>query len=100
MTNENAKERIGYMINHTSCFEDTCDGECEKCVEAYKKAFEALEKRIPIKPIDGYIYGKEPKCPACMSIIPTYEKDGDDFYSDFCNCGQHIDWSNEDDEEN
>ena len=67
---------------------------------AYGMAIQALEKQIPKKPTydgdgyapDGTFVWDEWICPCCGT---KYEVDYDEH--DFCpNCGQKIDWSDED----
>ncbi len=67
---------------------------------AYGMAIQALEKQIPKKPTydgdgyapDGTFVWDEWICPCCGT---RYEVDYDEH--DFCpNCGQKIDWSDED----
>ena len=60
--------------------------------EAFCKAFEALEKQIPKKPIireaeDSFGYVKHILCPNCEKVDFGYERPC------FCkHCGQAIDW--------
>lgn len=74
----------------------------EKCVEAHKLAFKALEKQIPKKPIQkndvNFKEGKCFYCPNCKGSLATNE---DDTYYNYwlshCNnCGQAIDWGDGD----
>ena len=63
-----------------------------KRFEAFCKAFEALEKQIPKKPIireaeDSFGYVKYILCPNCEEVDFGYERPC------FCKlCGQAIDW--------
>ena len=68
-------------------------------IEAIQIAIQALEKQIPKKPTyegdgyapDGTFVFDEWLCPCCGK---RYEVDYDDY--DYCpNCGQKIDWSDE-----
>ena len=70
-----------------------------KEIEAYAMAIKALEKQIPKKPTyegdgyapDGTFVWDEWLCPCCEK---RYEVDYDDY--DYCpNCGQKLDWSDE-----
>lgn len=63
-------------------------------LEAMRLAKEALEKQIPKKPIGDLDSVPHYRCPYCNRAVKLYENDrGFDFCPD---CGQHIDW-NEDD---
>lgn len=71
----------------------------QKRAEALDVAIRALEKQIPKKPTyegdgyapDGTFVWDEWICPCCET---RYEVDYDDY--DYCpNCGQKIDWSDE-----
>lgn len=75
--------------------------ECERHNAVIVMAIKALEKRVPKQPDlegdgyddDGEIIFDEWLCPCCET---RYEVDYDDYK--FCpNCGQAIDWSDEDD---
>ena len=73
----------------------------DKEISAIEMAMEALEKQIPKKPYlegdgyaDGYLVYDTWICPHCEK---HYEVDYDDY--DYCpNCGQKIDWSEQNDE--
>lgn len=78
---------------------------CEECVNYYKcgrtkmddmkrTAIEALEKQLPKRPdIMDYILGDiNFKCPTCKSEY-ICEKENEPLYCQ--NCGQRIDWSEE-----
>lgn len=85
MTNEKAKG-IGRRLMHQFKGDER---------EAIGTLLYANEKQIPKEPIDAYVFGKTAKCPMCGNEIPAFEKDGDVIYSDYCNCGQRIGWSEE-----
>ena len=82
------------------CFKPIVDNEAytDRFQDACKLAIEALEKQIPKKPDfegDGFWDGKLVYdtwiCPCCEK---HYEVDYDDY--DYCpNCGQALDWSEE-----
>ena len=84
------KERIVFIKNHYP--------ECEDYKQALEIAINALEKQIPKKPnlegdgyADGHLVYDTWICPCCEKY---YEVDYDDY--DYCpNCGQAIDWSDE-----
>jgi len=73
--------------------------------EFFDRVIEALEKQIPKKP--SYIYNdfdkssKRWRCPDCTVLLYEIDKDNCAWghQADYCeDCGQHIDWSEEDDE--
>lgn len=84
-------------IKELSYDETAYGGKCTKPVR--EVAIEALEKQIPQRPnleADGYADGQLVYdtwiCPHCGEY---YEVDYDDY--DYCpNCGQAIDWSEDD----
>ena len=58
--------------------------------EAQKMAIEALEKQIPVKPIEQIrLLGldKVGKCPSCKRYIDNSR------YWLYCECGQKLEWS-------
>lgn len=59
--------------------------------EAFKKAEEALDKQIPLKPLDIRACPNEAKyadCPICGQVV--------DEWSPYCDqCGQRIDWGDD-----
>lgn len=68
--------------------------------EAIDMAIQALEKQIPKKPIRHTAW-ENFKCPACGSTeIVEYDTEYREYDKDckfeYCSdCGQHLDWSNE-----
>lgn len=101
MTNEEAINRIKYMVNRTDCCNDTCWGKCEKCIEACGCAYEALEKQIPVKPYITDAYPHRAYCPRCYkTLCRNVESQPINNETKFCPfCGQALeDWSEEDDE--
>ena len=87
---------------------DLCDS-CEYCYsqgnfgnqkEAFEIAIQALEKQIPKKPImKPYFDNMEEEylcCHACGEILTDrIPMDNKDFYFHCLNCGQKLDWSDE-----
>ena len=69
-----------------------CEGSRRCCIEYFETAIEALEKRLPKKPIDkrrvkdnDTIYGYIGICPSCNGIV--------DDSMIVCDCTQVLDWS-------
>ena len=87
---ENERPSCGKKIEFTE----------EEKYEAYSMAIQALEKQIPKKPImKQYFKDMEEKylcCPTCGEIL-TDRIPGDNktFYFHCMNCGQKLDWSDE-----
>lgn len=83
------------MIKHNKAFFQKQDNSyLESDIEVYCAAIEALEKQLPKKPdIMDYILGDiNFKCPTCKSEY-ICEKENEPLYCQ--NCGQRIDWSEE-----
>lgn len=55
--------------------------------EALDIAIEALEKQLPMKPIEKGIRFVYYKCPNCNRILPIGKI--------YCDCGQRLDWPEE-----
>lgn len=72
----------------------------EELAEAMRMSIQALEKQIPKKPIRHAAW-ENFKCPACGSAeIVQYDTEYREYDKDckfeYCSdCGQHLDWSNE-----
>jgi hypothetical protein len=93
------KEEACYECAYGTANMLTCDNDCCSLKEAIKVAIEALEKQIPKKliiwenksydsPVPNDDWGYE--CPCC----------GDrdiDYPEHHCECGQALDWSEDDD---
>lgn len=81
-------EKIKFAIN----FVDYCTpAETNEDVELAGIAVEALEKQIPKKPLDGIDFARNEYriCCECSAIV----KDGE-WRANYCpDCGQAIDWS-------
>lgn len=94
-----AQEAIGLLDNLDGMIEDNHNSDYDS---AFKMAIKALEKQIPKKPDlegDGYWDGQIVYdtwiCPCCGK---HYEVDYEEY--DCCpNCGQRIDWSEQDEQE-
>ncbi len=70
-----------------------CDGKDFKLDYKIEEAISALEKQIPKKPIEEQ--GISPRCPYCDNA--NYLTNEDEEENNCCgNCGQAIDWRNED----
>ena len=68
--------------------------------EASRMAINALEKQIPKKPIMKQYYDDMEEeylcCPTCGEILTgRIPMDNKDFYFHCLNCGQKLDWSDE-----
>lgn len=75
-----------------SCYVHIAEG-LDMGYEFTDKIFEAIEKQIPKKPIQNEDDVYQFYCPTCHSIIGV---DGQMLYSDYCcDCGQKLDWSEE-----
>lgn len=89
---DEAIENLEYLVS------DSCTDTQFDYIEEIEIATKALEKQIPKKPNyegDGYYNGQPVYdtwiCPCCEEM---YEVDYDEY--DYCpNCGQKIDWSDE-----
>lgn len=106
MTESEAKK---FMLIEKECINRDCDRDCANCdivqkVEdlnnAYDMAIKTLEKQIPKKPeyeADGYADGElvydYAKCPICGH---DFEYGINDWGCEYCSdCGQKLDWSDE-----
>ena len=107
MTAEEAKKDINYIIKELNkrrmtpcgfCTMDKCTPVLSECTPndfVINKAIEALEKQIPKRPTGSY-----PHCPYCNSdMIEIWMGGGfSETQLNYCpNCGQAIDWSDEND---
>lgn len=87
---ENERPSCGEKIKFTE----------EEKYEAYSMAIQALEKQIPKKPIRHTAW-EDFKCPACGSTeIRPYDTEYREYDKDckfeYCSdCGQKLDWSDE-----
>lgn len=96
MTKEEARELIKWHYDYEKEKIDTLD----ETIPEFEIAIECIEKQIPKKPINSYIQTniatriRVSVCPVCKShlIITAIEQQK---YCD--NCGQSIEWSEEDD---
>lgn len=93
MTNQEAINDLKVILSEiTECEESICYI-TDIDAEPLRLAIKALEKRIPKKPVYG---AANIKCPNCGATLLYY------FYSfkiDYCDeCGQRLDWSEENDE--
>lgn len=98
MTNEEAIEFLECgAVPSCTCASNkrnggTCPGE-DAVLEAIKVAIKALEKQIP-KKANPNLWDGWTECPMCGGIVQT-----GDYRCDFCpDCGQAIDWSDDDGE--
>ena len=95
MTDSEAKKEIEHNVFcNTDNFEMTISKEC------YKTIINALEKQIQKKPImKPYYEDMEEEylcCPTCGEILTDrIPMDNKDFYFHCLNCGQKLDWSDE-----
>ena len=86
------KEAIEIVENEKPCCGEKLIFTEEERYEALNMAISALEKQIPKKPISlGEDIDRDVgQCPNCKEIIDTYED-----YKYCSDCGQAIDWSDE-----
>jgi uncharacterized protein (UPF0212 family) len=88
MTNEEAIKILEYSICPDDTGKDCGAYTCEECREAHMIGIIALEKQIPKKPLMfddcDYNYYCCPNCGLKLEIDVKH-----------CNCGQAIDWSEE-----
>lgn len=96
MDEQKVREAIEVFQGHVKwlkCIDDKgCEEACRCCIEYFETAIEALEKRLPKKPIDkrrvkdnDTIYGYIGICPSCNGIV--------DDSMIVCDCTQVLDWS-------
>ena len=93
MTNQEAINDLKVILSEiTECEESICYI-TDVDAEPLRLAIKALERQIPKKPVYG---AANIKCPNCGATLLYY------FYSfkiDYCDeCGQRLDWSEENDE--
>ena len=93
MTNQEAVNDLKVILSEiTECEESICYI-TDVDAEPLRLAIKALERQIPKKPVYG---AANIKCPNCGATLLYY------FYSfkiDYCDeCGQRLDWSEENDE--
>lgn len=88
------EEAVIIMDNEMPSCGDKIAFTSEECYEAYQMAIEALRKQMPKQPferhhaIDGLYEVKWGLCHSCEEVISDDKK--------YCpNCGQAIDWSDE-----
>ena len=65
----------------------------DEYIEASSMAISALQKQIPIKPIQkesGWYY-----CPTCDTKVPVSNNFCAGYYRDKIGCGQKLDWRDE-----
>ncbi len=96
MNEKKVREAIEAFQGQVDWLKRIDDKECEEsrrcCIEYFETAIEALEKRLPKKPIDkrrvkdnDTIYGYVGICPSCNGIV--------DDSMIVCDCTQVLDWS-------
>ena len=93
MTNQEAINDLKVILREiTECEESICYI-TDVDAEPLKLAIKALERQIPKKPIYG---AANIKCPNCEATLLYYFHS---FKIDYCDeCGQRLDWSEENDE--
>ena len=88
MTHEEAIENLKYLIS------DDCTDTQHDFVKEIKIAIEALEKQIPKKPISTKGKYGHTECVCCGWVVESFCGDLEQY--PFCpNCGQAIDWSDD-----
>ena len=88
MTNEEAIENLKYLIS------DDCTDTQHDFVKEIKIAIEALEKQIPKKPISTKGKYGHTECVCCGWVVESFCGDLEQY--PFCpNCGQAIEWSDD-----
>lgn len=101
MTSDEAIKQLASLIINSQLFHQDEGDIWEKDIEALKIAIKAVEKQIPKKPIttaDG-CNNDCLECPNCDSFI-GYKTDCEDehYQVNYCpNCGQMLDWGEEND---
>ena len=96
MNEKKVREAIEAFQGQVDWLKRIDDKECEEsrrcCIEYFETAIEALEKRLPKKPIDkrrvkdnDTIYGYVGICPSCNGIV--------DDSMIVCDCTQVLAWS-------
>ena len=93
MTNKEAINDLKVILSEiTECEESICYV-TDIDAEPLRLAIKALEKQIPKKPVYG---AANIKCPNCGATLLYYFHS---FKIDYCDeCGQRLDWSEENDE--
>lgn len=93
MTNQEAINDLKVILSEiTECEESICYI-TDIDAEPLRLAIKALEKQIPKKPVYG---AANIKCPNCGATLLYYFPS---FKIDYCDeCGQRLDWSEENDE--
>ena len=101
-------QRLQVKGIYEDCNEKLCDN-CDLCyaqgntgehIKSIEIAIQALEKQIPKKPImKSYFDNMEEEylcCPTCGEILTDrIPIDNKDFYFHCLNCGQKLDWNDE-----
>ena len=83
------KEAVRYLKLVREGTENDNIGQLQKCV--YDTSIEALEKRIPKKPIGKYT---DYKCPVCSRRVRSGKGSSSRGVDYYCQrCGQAMDWS-------
>ena len=81
-------ENISFFMDSNS---DANKEECCNNIEILQKIINALEKQIPKKPIT-HSNTNRADCPCCGATVRGIKKP----FGDWCsNCGQKLDWSDE-----
>ena len=100
MTNDVTDTNVGKMTEQDAIHEielmeqmECACPDCERRRPALVMAIEALQKQIPIKPIQkesGWYY-----CPTCDTKVPVSNNFCSGYYRDKIGCGQKLDWRDE-----